>query len=124
MSDQLPSNEQLPPGWSLDAREDESQSWLVLTGGNGEACAFSAERGSVRAQVLQDFMVARTAPAETNGRLARLETLVKQQLEMDRALGWRSAPWHEAAVLVVGEQPTALKASEPQPGGDPWMQTR
>jgi hypothetical protein len=61
----------------LDAREDEAQSWLVLTGPNGEACAISADRGSVRAQVLQDFMVARTAPAETSElqRLRHIENM-------------------------------------------------
>lgn len=64
-------------GWSLNAREDESQSWLILTGPGGEACAFSAERGSIRAQVLQDFMVARAAPAETSElqRLRHIENM-------------------------------------------------
>jgi hypothetical protein len=47
----------LPLNWTLSAHEDESQSWLVLTGPSGK-CAFSVERGSVRAQVLQDFIAA------------------------------------------------------------------
>ena len=43
--------------WELTAHEDTELSWLVLTGPGGQACAFSAERGSVRAQILQDFMI-------------------------------------------------------------------
>lgn len=70
----------IPRGWTLDAREDESQSWLMLTGPRGEACAFSAERGSVRAQVLQDFMVARAAHAE--GETNRLLTIENAALRV------------------------------------------
>lgn len=65
----------LPRGWSLDLREDESQSWLILTGPKGEACAFSADRGSVRAQVLQDFMVARSAAPNELQRLRHIENM-------------------------------------------------
>jgi len=74
-------SEQIPSGWSLNAREDESQSWLVLTGPNGEACAFSAERGSIRAQVLQEFMVARTAQPKT-GELERLRNIENMALRV------------------------------------------
>lgn len=49
----------LPAGWRIEAHEDEARSWIVIAGPSGQAAAFSAERGSVRAQVLQDFIAAK-----------------------------------------------------------------
>lgn len=49
----------LPARWRIEAHEDEARSWIVIVGPGGQAAAFSAERGSVRAQVLQDFIAAK-----------------------------------------------------------------
>lgn len=62
----------VPAGWRIRAHEDEDRSWIEIVGPGGQAAAFSAERGSVRAQVLQDYMAA--APTMLNG-LTESETL-------------------------------------------------
>lgn len=49
--------QKLPEGWKVWVQEDEEQSWLCLQGPRGQSVAFACERGSVRAEVLQDFLV-------------------------------------------------------------------
>lgn len=62
----------VPEGWQLRVREDESQSWLEITGPQGQGCAFGVDRGSVRAEVLQEFNIAMlsAAPAAPQGKEA------------------------------------------------------
>lgn len=44
--------------WTIGVREDEDGSWLCITADSGEGVAFRVDRGSVRAQVLQDLAIA------------------------------------------------------------------
>lgn len=51
------AEQKLPEGWRLEVTEDEQQSWVCLTGPGGQGCAFACDRGSVRAEVLQNLAV-------------------------------------------------------------------
>ena len=44
--------------WTVGVREDEDGSWLCITAYSGESVAFRVDRGSVRAQVLQNLAIA------------------------------------------------------------------
>lgn len=50
-----------PSGWALKAHEDADRSWLTLVAPTGAEASASFERGSICAQILQDFLIARAA---------------------------------------------------------------
>jgi hypothetical protein len=53
-------------GWNIRTFEDEENSWLTLAAPDGREISWSSPRGSIGAQVLQDFSIARAAsPAST-----------------------------------------------------------
>lgn len=54
-------NERLPEGWWVQVSESLDQTCLTIGGPNGQGAAFLVKRGSVRAQVLQNFRIAMTA---------------------------------------------------------------
>jgi len=58
--------DKLPKGWNLRIIEDEEESWIAVDAPNGGGAAFSAERGSVRAQILQDLSIASIAGSDTH----------------------------------------------------------
>jgi hypothetical protein len=47
----------VPAGWKLEVIEDEAESWLHVNKDGAGAIAFSAERGSVRAEILQQLAI-------------------------------------------------------------------
>lgn len=51
------AEQKLPEGWRVEVSEDEQQSWLCLTGPGGQGAAFAVDRGTVRAEVLQNLAV-------------------------------------------------------------------
>jgi hypothetical protein len=51
-----------PLGWQMLVSEDLERSWLRIAAPNGSEMAFSAERGSLTAQLLQDFGIALDSP--------------------------------------------------------------
>jgi hypothetical protein len=53
-----------PLGWQMLVSEDLERSWLRIAAPNGSEMAFSAERGSLTAQLLQDFGIALASPVE------------------------------------------------------------
>jgi len=57
--------------WTVGVREDEDGSWLCITALSGEGVAFRVDRGSVRAQVLQNFAIALENADEANAQRAR-----------------------------------------------------
>ena len=44
--------------WTIGVREDEDGFWLCITADSGENAAFRVDRGSIRAQVLQELSIA------------------------------------------------------------------
>ena len=52
--------------WTIGVREDEGDSWLCITANSGEGVAFRVDRGSVRAQVLQNLAIALANADEAN----------------------------------------------------------
>jgi len=52
--------------WTVGVREDEDGSWLCITAYSGESVAFRVDRGSVRAQVLQNLAIALANADEAN----------------------------------------------------------
>ena len=52
--------------WTIGVREDEGDSWLCITANSGESVAFCVDRGSVRAQVLQNLAIALANADEAN----------------------------------------------------------
>jgi len=54
---------EVPAGWKLSVAEDEDRSWLRVAQEGGREVAFSCQRGSLRAQILQDLAIALAASA-------------------------------------------------------------
>lgn len=52
--------------WTVGVRENEDGSWLCITAHSGEGVAFRVDRGSVRAQVLQNLAIALANADEAN----------------------------------------------------------
>lgn len=87
-------------GWAVRVREDESQSWLEVTGPNGEGAAFSCDRGSVRAEVLQLFAIAQInasqqpeAAAPADDALWTLEDVGRAMVNMTTTV-WHQSEWN------------------------------
>ena len=76
--------------WKISVTEDENQSWLRLDSPDGKSIAFSAERGSIRAQVLQDYaisMIQSTPPeVEPVGIVTRYEGVIGAVMQQRMSL--------------------------------------
>ena len=71
------AEQKLPAGWRIEVTEDEAQSWLCVTGPGGQGCAFACDRGSVRAEVLQNLAVDMIAADGSMNRAAMRELVFK-----------------------------------------------